>query len=94
MTTTTTTAFDPRAIGGSSAASCVGVGFESGLALWQRLRGDESQVRRWTREQKRLLSAGLALEPIVRDAVREDYGTELLMHPDEVRHPQHEFVIP
>lgn len=85
--------FEPLSIGGSSAGSCVGVGYESGYALWQRLRGDTSQVERWARETRRLLAAGKALEPVVATAVREDYGVELQMHPETVRHPQHARIV-
>lgn len=85
--------FDPLAIGGSSAGSCLGVGWESGLALWQRLRGEASQVERWTREQRRMLAAGHALEPIVAAAVLEDYGVQLEMHPATVVHPEHPRIV-
>lgn len=69
---------DPKNLGGSSAASCVGVGWESGVALWERLRGDESRAKQWTREQRRMLDAGNALEPVAMQAVREDYGVEIV----------------
>lgn len=86
--------FDPRAIGGSSAASCVGAGWESGLALWERLRGDDARAKAWTREQTRMLDAGKALEPVVARAVREDYGVELtLAGGDVIRHPKHPRIV-
>lgn len=68
--------WNPRAIGGSSAASVLGVSpYASRLSLYERLRGgDAAEV--WAREERMRLAAGKALEPIIADAAREVYGVE------------------
>jgi predicted phage-related endonuclease len=68
--------FDPRKIGGSSAAAVLGLSpYESTLALYERLRGGPT-ADSWAEEEAARLEAGRHMEPLIAKRAEKLYGVK------------------
>ncbi len=74
--------YDPLVIGGSSAASALGVSRrESRLALYERLRGGGA-AKTWTENQQHMLACGKHVEPLLIQLTRKRFGVDVQPWPD------------
>lgn len=80
--------WNPLTIGGSSAASCVGLGRTSMLALYERLRGGDS-AREWSENERERLELGRTIEPAVITRACKRYGYDIRLRAKPLVHPRH-----